>query len=202
MFGKKRLNEEAFITSVKQNQNIDSHIQLIYLHYYESSEKLILKMNGSQQDAEDVFQEAVVDLIRSILHDKFRKEAAISTFLYSVCRNKWLDQLKKRKLKDRYQHTLKASFSEEILSEGEINLEEEDNRKLLLQVFQKLGEASRKVLYASYMEDLDVAEITQRFGYSSDQIVYNTKHRCMSKLKELLITHPEISQDLKDNLNT
>jgi RNA polymerase sigma factor (sigma-70 family) len=55
--------------------------------------KLIRSKGGNSKDAEDIFQEALIILIRKAKDKDFKLTAQLSTYLFSVCRFLWKDQL-------------------------------------------------------------------------------------------------------------
>jgi DNA-directed RNA polymerase specialized sigma24 family protein len=57
--------------------------------------KLIRSKGGNTKDAEDIFQEALIILIRKAKDKDFKLTAQLSTYLFSVCRFLWNDQLKR-----------------------------------------------------------------------------------------------------------
>ena len=55
--------------------------------------QLVLKNNGSEDDAKDIFQEAVIVLYNKVQTGNFELSSKLNTFLYSVCRRLWLKRL-------------------------------------------------------------------------------------------------------------
>ena len=71
---------------------------------YPKVEKLILSKGGSKEDAKDVFQEALIIFYEKVCNTEFKLTSAIGTYLYSVCRFLWKDELIKRKGKQARGH--------------------------------------------------------------------------------------------------
>jgi RNA polymerase sigma factor (sigma-70 family) len=57
----------------------------------------MINYGASEQDAEDVFQETVIAFIDIVQKGKFRMESSIKTFLVSVARNIWRNEVKRSK---------------------------------------------------------------------------------------------------------
>ena len=55
---------------------------------------MIHSNGGRPQDAEDVFQEALIILVGKIRKSDFKLTAKLSTYLFSVCRFLWKDKRK------------------------------------------------------------------------------------------------------------
>lgn len=58
--------------------------------------KFVLKNNGTRQEAEDIFQEGLVIFCNKINKTDFLLTCSINTYLYSVCKLLWLDELKRK----------------------------------------------------------------------------------------------------------
>ena len=71
-------------------------IRYLYRHHYESLSWFVVQNGGSSEDAQDVFQEVMVAFVNLVRQGKFRGESIIKTFLLSMNRNTWFNELKKR----------------------------------------------------------------------------------------------------------
>src|SRR5688500_11618467 len=90
------LTDEEIISSLSTPPLSKRGIEYLYKMHFESLSQYVMANNGSWQDAQDIFQEVIVSFIQLVQQNKFRGEASIKTFLYSMNRNIWLNELKKR----------------------------------------------------------------------------------------------------------
>ncbi len=60
---------------------------------------LVSKNGGSSEDASDLFQDGMVVVYEKAMDVDFTLSSSLKTYLYAVCKNKWLMQLRKRKTK-------------------------------------------------------------------------------------------------------
>src|SRR3954470_16267047 len=72
-------------------------IRFLYATHFESLSSFVIHNNGNPDDAQDIFQEVIVAFIQLVRTNKFRGEASIKTFLFSLNRNIWYNELKRRK---------------------------------------------------------------------------------------------------------
>ena len=73
--------------------------QQLILAYYPYVKNFLLKLSGSEQDTEDLTQETFLKLIRSIRHYEPSGQAAFATWLMSIAKHCYLDDLRRsRKL--------------------------------------------------------------------------------------------------------
>ena len=94
-------------------------IQHVYQTCYPDIRKLILTNTGNEHDVEDIFQEAMIVLFQKITEQGLVLTVKFKTYLYSVCRFLWLQELEKRSRK-----TSGLTSVDEISAEREF-----DNKK-------------------------------------------------------------------------
>ncbi|MEJ7610240.1 MAG: sigma factor [Ferruginibacter sp.] len=88
--------DEELIKSLQTGRDRDEAIRFIYKNHFSSLTAFVMNNNGSLEDAEDIFQEVVVNFISLVQLNKFRGESSFKTFLYSMNRFGWLNELKRR----------------------------------------------------------------------------------------------------------
>ena len=77
-----------------RNANV---LDYVYQNYFEQIKNFINKNSGSDEDAQDIYQDAVLVIYQKIKKDNLTLTCSFNTYLYSVCRLLWLKQLEKRK---------------------------------------------------------------------------------------------------------
>ena len=68
----------------------------IYSRFSGKIKSMILQNNGSEADAADVFQEALVDIYKKAKKG-FTLTCPMEAFFYHVCRNRWRNVLSRKK---------------------------------------------------------------------------------------------------------
>src|SRR5882757_8972821 len=95
-----KYTDAELIAAISDTKDLNKAILSLYQQYSETTGAAIIHYGGSRQDAEDIFQETVVAFIEIVKKGKYRKEASIKTFLVSVAKNIWLNEIKKRERSD------------------------------------------------------------------------------------------------------
>ena len=90
------LSDSELLGAIKQANGLDAAIRSVYRDHFENMARIVKNNSGNQQDAEDIFQEVVVSFIELVQNNKFRGESSVKTFLFSMTRHTWLNELKKR----------------------------------------------------------------------------------------------------------
>ncbi|HET6253411.1 MAG TPA: sigma-70 family RNA polymerase sigma factor [Puia sp.] len=149
--------------------------------------KLIRSKGGTGKDAEDVFQEALLILIRNSQKHGFQLTARLSTYLYSVCRFLWNDELRRRRPTLPYSAETGLDPADETQLHTE--LEKEQRIRLAERVLDELKDRCRELLLLFYCDKLPLKEVALRMNYSSGNVAKNQKYKCLEaaklRLKEL-----------------
>lgn len=163
------INDHEQINALKKGCQI-AFSQLVEAH----QERVINTCLGfvpNMQDAEDICQEAFIEIYRSI--SKFRGDAKLSTWIYRVAVTKSLDHLKAKKRKKRisFLQSLIGVDNKPIELEDNFNhpgvvLENQERTKVLYRAIDQLADNQRiaytliKIEDMPYKEVADVLEIT------------------------------------------
>lgn len=161
--------------------------------YFPVIKKFILKNSGTKQDAEDIYQDALIILMRKAQESQFVLTSSLNTYLYSVCRFLWSDQLKRKSKKVEKDFEKVEGFiasdqiSEDIKNESEFALAEK--------AVSSLGEKCRQLLRLFYFEKISMKEIALKLKFATEKVAKNQKYRCIEKAKENLNALKTISHE-------
>lgn len=190
--------DAELIQNIKNNKNLNAAIGFIYQEYFEYLSSFIITNSGSEQDAQDIVQEVIVDFIRVVQYDKFREEASVKTFLHAMTRNAWLNELKKRDRAGKRDKIFELNRVQDN-SSADTGYEQRESKKLLLNIFNKLGDGCKKILTLFYFEELSMKEILEQTNYENEQVVRNKKHKCFKELVLQIKGNTTIIESLKVN---
>jgi RNA polymerase sigma factor (sigma-70 family) len=192
-------SDAELLQMIKNGHNLDGVIKYLYRSHFLKANIYIKQNSGNQEDAEDIFQDVIVNFIQVVQRDKFRGDSSISTFIYILVRNTWLNELKKRKRsklrEEKYEN--EKEKSEAGASEYIINRELKNQ---IVGLIESLGENCKKILLAFYYDNLSMQEILLNLHYENEQVVRNKKYKCLQKLQETLALKPEVAKNLKSIL--
>lgn len=203
---KNNYSSKELIENIRERKNYEKTIQEIYHLYYEKVKVLILKLNGSSEDAEDIFQDAIAKIIWSIDKGQFKGESHISTYLYAISKNMWFSTLKKR---NQFKVSYQDDFEEDennIDFKSELPLEDGDDldaKNRFSELLHKIGEDCRNLLTYFYFHQLSYGDILQKFKgkYSSEKFIRNKKSRCIAYLRKGLENTELNVNSLLDNIS-
>jgi RNA polymerase sigma factor (sigma-70 family) len=163
--------------------NSDSVLKRLYLAYFPMVLQLILNNNGNEDDAKDVYQEAIIVLYNKVKRGDFELSSKLKTYIYSICRRLWLKRLKQL---NRYGGDIK-DFQEYLPVEDEIEKHQDRDMQLnkMESALKLLGEPCKTIMEDFYMHGKSMQEICERFGYTNADNAKTQKYKCLQRLKKL-----------------
>jgi RNA polymerase sigma factor (sigma-70 family) len=167
-------------------------LKKIYLDYYPGVFNYVISQSGREEDARDIFQDALVVIFLKARKNPDFLTSTFKTFLFSTCRILWLTMIN-GKNHDFYPLD---SFENETESEEPDIVEElidMEKRKLVLKHFQTLNEECRKILELA-IDGTSLELIKTIMGYSSVQYVKNRKLNCKNLLVRKVWNSPEFKE--------
>lgn len=175
------LTEQVLIRGLSVNDK--SAVEIIYSDNYGVIQNLILNNNGSEEDAKDIFQEALIVLYEKSKSVEFELNCQIKTYLYSVSKRLWLKRLQKN---SRYE-LQSNGFEETVYVEDDIGVHEKRNNEYGMMEFamSHIGEPCKSILEAYYIRKQNMQEIAEHFGYTNSENAKNQKYKCLVRLRKL-----------------
>jgi RNA polymerase sigma factor (sigma-70 family) len=164
-------------------------LQYVYKQYYYKINYFVKKNQGSEDDASDIFQEAIIVIYRKLKeNDLIFETSSFAGYLFSVCRFLWLKQLEKRRIeKEKLNESL--PFQEDLYDDNLVEVVEKNERYGLYQKhFATLSTDCQKLMQL-FFEKVPLKEIAKVMGYKGEKYAKTRKYKC----KELLIRR--IKQD-------
>ncbi len=168
---------------------------------FKNIQSFILKNSGTETDAEDVYQDAIMILYKKSTKADFQLEEGghSCAYLLKIAVNKWIRVAQKNaregKNKQKWVVTIQRL---EALYDEELNqaAREEEYRKLFERKFEMLGERPKKVLRLSF-DKKSMEEIAEIIGYKNSDVAKKEVWRFRNQLKEMIHNDPEYKA-LKD----
>ena len=196
----KSLTDAELLEAIRNGKGFDEAVKSVYRDHFDPLSWIVKNNSGSQQDAEDIFQEVVINFIELVQKDKFRGESTVKTFLFSMTRHTWLNELKKRGRSDARELKYERAQPQEETDVSQLMAEREE-KKQVMDIVEQLGETCKKILVMFYYENMSMKEILGRLEYENEQVVRNKKYKCLKQLEQMITSNPSLTQTLKNILN-
>ena len=151
-------------------------LDILYKKYYRMMAKLVMTNSGTEQEAKDIYQDALIVFWQKAVSGNLVLTSKMSTYLYSICLNLWRKEL------DR-----KSRLSREEKDSPQYQDHETEERVIIInKCVNELGETCRKVLTYFYFDRMSMAEIAERLGFANTNTAKTKKYKCKKKLNELI----------------
>ena len=181
-------DKELFQGLIAQDERV---LKEYYVLYFQIVRRYVLSNSGSEEDARDLFQDALMVLFQKSRSKGFVLTCSLGTFVYSISRRLWLKELTRRR---KVSHE-SLDHEDFVDLDSDIEVISDRNERMVFYkiCFGQLSEACRKVL-ALFAEGCSIAEITVLMGYTSEQYTRNRRYRC----KQYLIDQVKQKLDLNE----
>ncbi len=173
-------NQDLHLQAIQTNNT--AGLRKLYQEFLPRIANFIRKNGGSNDDAKDVFQEALVIIYKKAKAPDFKLTSGFYTLLYGICRNIWGNQLQKKSrsevtLLDDYKYTLEPGL--------EPLLEDQEKSRLFWDAFKQLGADCQNILQLFFAK-VKMVKIVEQLNLSSVSYAKKRKFQCKEKLIQLV----------------
>ncbi len=162
-------------------------VKFITREYLPAIRYMIGRMGGSQQDVEDIFQEALMSIIKKVDNNNLKLTCSFSTYLYAVCKNQRLMQISEKKKEREYLYNyLKEVYYPEPPG---IQQTKDEQEKIYRYYFKQLSNVCKKILEL-YTVKLPVIDIAKELG-NTEKYVRKRKYECKTRLARLVMENKD-----------
>jgi RNA polymerase sigma factor (sigma-70 family) len=178
--------DQKYINALLDNDTV--LLEELYQKYFGKIKSMVVQNNGTASDAADIFQEALLYIYHKAKLKNFILTCPLDAFLYLVCKNKWVNELNKRKFGrvtikdlDGYNNIKIEEDSFQLAEECKL---QQIRKDLFTEKLEELGETCKQLLRLSWsgrsmQEVADILKVT--YGYARKK-----KSECMFKLVGLV----------------
>jgi len=146
--------------------------------------KFVCQNKGNKYDAEEVFQNALLQLAVRYKHDKFEIRSSFEAYLFTVCKNLWRRELNRKK-----KEVTKNNITE-LKDEGEDfanAILEQKQWELYNEAFNKLSDNCQEILKL-FFKKFSYQQMLEILDYKSENVIKQRVFKCKSKLKSMIVS--------------
>lgn len=177
------LSDEALVAGIKRDD--EAALEYLYKLHFPMILHFMQNNNGTEEEAKDIYQEAVIIFYEKIKAGSLELNCQIKTYLYSVSRRLWLKKLTE---KSRVSKPRDEDFFLELAAEDGLDDEKEARFELMSESLLLLGEPCRSLLEDFYVHEQSMQQISEKFGYTNPDNAKNQKYKCLMRLKKLFFS--------------
>ncbi len=159
--------------SISTLQSREAFFISLYKKAYPAVARYIARRGGSSEQAQDIFQDALVVYYEKLITTPANDIVNEKAFLIGVAKKLWLQQYR-------------LSSKNEPLTNINIVFDdvEEPNARHLMAYLQAAGKKCMELLKACYYDGLKADDLTTQFGYSGTHSATVAKYKCLEKVRE------------------
>ncbi|MEM6698221.1 MAG: sigma-70 family RNA polymerase sigma factor [Bacteroidota bacterium] len=134
--------------------------------------------NGTESDARDIFQEAIIALFRRVETGNFTLTCTLKSYVRVMCRNLWLTRIRdNKKFSEKPPEDLERIDLDKNMVE---RLERSEREQVFFKHFDALGENCQKIL-KWFFEKIPLKKIAEKLD-TSESYIKKRKFICKEKL--------------------
>jgi RNA polymerase sigma factor (sigma-70 family) len=174
------MTEQEIIERIQKGD--ERMLDFLYKKNYRMMINLVVKNKGTEEEAKDVYQDALVVFWQKAQSKDFVLSSKISTYLYSICQNLWRKELDRK-------NRMNTQELDDIDKAEIDNTDKEERIKIVQKCLNSIGETCRTLLMYYYFDDLSMQEIADKMGFANADTAKTRKYKCKqeldNKIKEL-----------------
>jgi RNA polymerase sigma factor (sigma-70 family) len=168
------MNEQETFERIKGGD--EKTLEFLYKKYYRMMTKLVITNSGTEEEARDVYQDALIVFWQKATSGNLVLTSKISTYIYSICQNLWRKELDRKK----------RLSNEEKDAAVSLDTDTAEREKIIAQCIDQLGDTCKKVLTYYYFEEMSMQDIADKLGFANTDTAKTKKYKCKKKLDELV----------------
>ena len=178
---KLQFTDSQFIDGLRTNSN--EVLTALYKKYYTIVLKLIVSNNGTQDEAQDVYQETIIVVFENVRKTDFELNCQLQTYIYSIAKRLWLKQLKKNGKTFLFKEDEENELAD-VTNDLNDHFKKEDDILKMNKSMLLLGEPCNTIINDFYVLKLSMDEIAEKFGYTNSDNAKTQKYKCLQRLKK------------------
>ncbi len=180
-------DSKIIIEAIRSGKNQEA-LKYLYKDPLNKIRSYILKNSGSLDDANDVFQDAIITLFHYVETGKYNEEYELEGFLYRVAKNKWIDLARK---KQKIINTELIGFDFGDDSDYLLDMIKEEKLNTFHKLFNQLEDNCKQILSYVMFEKKSMKEISVLMDFKDEKVAKNQNYRCKKYFSKLLFDNQE-----------
>ena len=163
--------------------NDESVLEYLYKSNIRMIIKLVINNNGTREDAQELLQDILVLFWEKVFKRQFNLTSKISTYLYAVAKNKWLQELNRRKRHTNIEDIKNNPGTDELVID---RIEEQETIEIVKKCLDRLKPLCKKILILYYYHGKSMNEIKEETGLANENVAKAKKYQCKKELESMI----------------
>lgn len=160
----------------------NSAFGILYKKYFARTKKFVLNNKGRLEDAEDIFQDAVIILYEKLYEDDFQAYTCLGNYISGIAKNLWLKKLNNKNFFVDFHDGYYQNHKEEI----QLAIENErDYLNKLEDYIKVISTHCQNLITDIFFKHKNIDEIQKKYKYSTKHNAQNQKYKCVEQIKKV-----------------
>lgn len=186
-----KITPETYLNAIRTRDRV--MLECLRDQFFPMVLKLVVNNSGTEEDAEDLFSEALVVILEQARDPRFEIRNSFGTYLNAICKNLWLKQLRRKKIKIKKLAVLEKlkGYEEESFQSA---IEKTEKAALYREKLKLLNKRDQHILYLFYQEKKSYEEIAKTLNINSPAYAKKLKFKAQQKLIQLVKKDPRFEE--------
>lgn len=162
----------------------------IYTQIFPNVKRFVLNNKGAQEDAEDVFQKALIQIMARVQAQHLEIKSSFDGYLFTACKNLWRRDLNKSKLKVTNSEVVELKSEARDLA---LSVLEQERWEFFQEKLNLISDNCKEIL-KQFFNKVPYKVIAEKLSYTSENVVRQRVFKCKNKLTEMIQTDNRFNQ--------
>lgn len=193
----KQYSDKIILTGIKTRKN--DIVEYLYKDYFPQVMRIVIKHGGNEQDARDLFQEALIIIFNRLRNDDLEITSSFHNYFIVLSRFIWFRQNNINKSYTTSEDLEEIHPAEPLPDELEHEVQKEkvvtdylenQKEKIFQRHYRKLPGDCKRVL-KMFFRKRSFREVAKRMEYTNEDYARRKKYLCMQQLMRMINQDPE-----------
>lgn len=186
------MTDVEILTNIN-NKNDSKVVDAIYKLVLPNLKIYILSNGGTIEDACDILHDGILYFFNLVINKKFDSEKySVNGFLYTLCKNRWINIVNKNKTHLKWQQSVYEEFDDTILD----SIINEEKLSIFNKIFDELGNSCVEILKYFFQENKSFKDISELMNLPSENAARVKAHRCRKQLTDRINSNNHLRNQL------
>jgi RNA polymerase sigma factor (sigma-70 family) len=176
------MTDQALLEGIRRRD--DEALAMLYRQFRSPIAAYLSQMGCNEENAKDIFQEAIVAVFLNVQKTDFQLKSSFSTYIHGICQNQWLKKIRNEKpnFKVSLDHQTVLTMPTDVLAD----CHHAERQLLFIEKLNEMPNNCRDLLQLAIVEVQSPETISAKLGFKSLKYYYKRKSKCKDSLIEMV----------------
>lgn len=187
------LKDSEILNAIRTGKD-DKSLEALYDSLFPKIRSHIRKNKGNEEEAKDIFQDALLIFYRKVKTNDFDDTHSIGAYVFTIAKNLWINRAKKIVRNGSGVEVPETMSTDNSPSELLVNSE---RSAIIMNMLNQLGARCKELLIYTFFYELSMKEVCEKMGFATENAAKTRNYKCKQRLMELVKDNELIRENLK-----